>query len=46
MPAGPKAIAIRQDASELESFAAKEVRRYVYLRTGKLLPVKQGDERR
>ena len=41
-PAGPKAIAIRHDASELESFAANEVRRYVYLRTGKLLPVKRG----
>ena len=39
---GPKAIAIRRDASELESFAANEVRRYVYLRTGKLLQVKRG----
>jgi hypothetical protein len=39
---GPKAIAIRRDASELESFAAEEVRRYVFLRTGKLLAVKQG----
>lgn len=28
------------DASELESFAAKEVRRYLYLRTGRLLPLK------
>ena len=42
VPAGPKAIATRQDASELESFAANEVRRYVYLRTGKVLPVKRG----
>ncbi len=41
-PAGPKAIAIRRDASDLESFAANEVRRYVYLRTGKVLPVKRG----
>ena len=41
-PAGPKVIAIRQDASELECFAANEVRRYVYLRTGKVLPVKRG----
>lgn len=40
--AGPKAIVIRRDASELESFAANEVRRYVYLRTGKVLPVKRG----
>ena len=40
--AGPKAIAIRRDASELESFAANEVRRYVYLRSGKVLPVKRG----
>lgn len=42
VPAVPKAIAIRQDASELESLAANEVRRYVYLRTGKVLPVKRG----
>jgi hypothetical protein len=40
--AGPKVIAVRRDASELESFAAQEVRRYVFLRTGKLLPVKVG----
>jgi hypothetical protein len=39
---GPKLIALRRDASELESFAANEVRRYVYLRTGKVLPVKKG----
>jgi hypothetical protein len=42
VPAEPKAIAIRRDASELESFAANEVSRYVYLRTGKVLPVKKG----
>jgi len=35
-------VAITRDASELESFAANEVRRYVYLRSGKLLPVKRG----
>ncbi|HOX55681.1 MAG TPA: hypothetical protein P5205_05220 [Candidatus Paceibacterota bacterium] len=40
--AGPKVIAIRRDASELESLAANEVRRYAYLRTGKLLPVQRG----
>jgi hypothetical protein len=40
--AEPNVIAIRRDASELESFAAQEVRRYVFLRTGKLLAVKQG----
>jgi hypothetical protein len=42
VPAGPKLIAIRKDASELESFAANEVRRYVYLRTRQVLPVKRG----
>ena len=42
MLAGPKAVAIRRDASVLESFAANEVRRYVYLRSGKFLPVKRG----
>src|ERR1035441_8081823 len=40
--AEPKLIAIRRDASELEFFAANEVRRYLYLRTGKVLPVKRG----
>lgn len=42
VPAVPKLIAIRKNASALESLAANEVRRYVYLRTGKLLPVKRG----
>jgi hypothetical protein len=42
VPAGPKLIAVRHGASDLESFAANEVRRYVYLRAGKLLPVKRG----
>ncbi len=41
-PVPPTAIAIRRDASELESFAANEVSRYVYLRTGEVLPVKKG----
>jgi hypothetical protein len=39
---GPKAIALRRDASDLESLAANEIRRYVYLRTGQVLPVKRG----
>ena len=30
------------NASAIEWFAANEIRRYVYLRTGKLLPVKRG----
>ena len=38
----PEMITIRQDASALESLAANEVRRYVYLRTGKVLQVKKG----
>ena len=38
----PKLIAIRQDASPKEWLAANEVRRYVYLRTGTLLPVQRG----
>ena len=38
----PKVIVIRQDASEQEWLAANEVRRYIYLRTGKVLPVKKG----
>ena len=38
----PDVIAIRQDASALESLAANEVRRYVYLRTGKVMQVKKG----
>jgi len=41
-PAAPRLIAIRKNASDLESLAANEVRRYVYLRTGKLLPVRRG----
>ncbi len=38
----PNVIVIRKDASKLEAFAANEVRRYVYLRTGKVLPVRRG----
>jgi hypothetical protein len=41
-PLGPTVIAVRKNASELEWLAANEVRRYVYLRTGRLLPVKAG----
>ncbi|HVM49092.1 MAG TPA: hypothetical protein VMU04_13760 [Candidatus Acidoferrum sp.] len=43
--AGPALISVRKNASELESFAANELRRYVYLRTGKLLAVKPGASR-
>jgi hypothetical protein len=45
LTAAPKLIAIRKDASELETFAANEVRRYVYVRTGKLLPLKAAASR-
>jgi hypothetical protein len=38
----PAMIAIRQEATPLEALAANEVRRYVYLRTGKLLDVRRG----
>ncbi len=38
----PAAIAIRPEATALEVLAANEVRRYVYLRSGKLLPVTRG----
>ena len=36
----PVSIISPRDASPLEALAAKEVRRYVYLRTGRLLPYK------
>jgi len=36
-------IVLPQNASALETLAAKEVRRYVYLRSGKLLPIVQAD---
>jgi len=38
----PAVIGIREQASALESLAANEVRRYVYLRTGKVMQVKKG----
>jgi hypothetical protein len=40
--AEPEVIAIGQDASALESLAANEVRRYVYLRTGRVMRVEKG----
>jgi hypothetical protein len=42
VPRGPKVIALRKGASALEFFSAHELQRYVYLRTGRLLPLKQG----
>ncbi len=38
-PADSIAICRVEDASPAEKLAAKEVRRYIYLRTGKLLPI-------
>jgi hypothetical protein len=38
----PEAIMLRPHASKLEAWAGNEIRRYAYLRTGRLLPVKQG----
>ena len=35
----PAAVVCSKDASFAEKLAAKEIRRYVYLRTGKLLPI-------
>ncbi len=35
----PAAVVGARDASYAESLAAKEIRRYVYVRTGRLLPV-------
>jgi len=44
--AGPGVVIVcSPEASPLESFAAREVRRYVYLRTGKLLPTAESAER-
>ena len=42
-PAPPTAIVCSKDSTSLEKLAAKEVRRYVYLRTGKLLPIVASD---
>ena len=36
-------IVVDSEAGYLEKFAAKEVRRYLYLRTGKLIKIIQGD---
>lgn len=41
-PRVPRLVTIRPDATALERFAAEEIRRYVYLRTGRLLPVQKG----
>jgi hypothetical protein len=38
----PRTIIVPQGASYAEMLAAKEVRRYVYLRTGQLLPIVEG----
>jgi len=38
----PETIAIRRHAAGLESLAANEVRRYAYLRTGRVMQVKWG----
>jgi hypothetical protein len=38
-PAAPVAIVHASNASPAEKLAAKEIRRYIYLRTGKLLPI-------
>jgi hypothetical protein len=38
-PAEPKAVVVAQEAPFAERLAAKEIVRYVYLRTGKLLPI-------
>ena len=40
---GP-AIIISEDAAPLEDLAAREIRRYIYLRTGELLPVERKAE--
>ena len=40
---GPSII-ISKDASALEELASKEVRRYLYLRTGKLVPIEPRDD--
>lgn len=37
---GAQTIVFNHEASEIEQLAAQEVRRYVYLRTGALLPIK------
>jgi hypothetical protein len=39
----PARIVVSRDASWLETVAARELRRYVYLRTGELLPIRPAD---
>jgi hypothetical protein len=39
----PASILVPPGASYLESLAAREVRRYVYLRTGQLLPIRKAE---
>jgi len=39
----PATIVLAQDAAPLEALAAREVRRYVYLRTGEVLPIVPAD---
>jgi hypothetical protein len=41
LPGTPDRIVVAPEASASERFAAREVRRYVYLRTGTLLPICQ-----
>ena len=40
--AGARSISVGPSASALERFAARELQRYVYLRTGELLPIAPG----
>lgn len=39
----PNQIAVPADASPLVKFAAAEARRYIYVRTGQLLPIAEGE---
>ncbi|MFO8013307.1 MAG: malectin domain-containing carbohydrate-binding protein [Phycisphaerae bacterium] len=41
--ARPTTIVVSRDADPLEVLAAREVRRYVYLRTGRVLPIVRAD---
>jgi hypothetical protein len=38
----PQGIVVRPGATALEHLAGRELRRYIYLRTGRLLPIHQG----
>lgn len=42
LPAQPRVV-LPRDASQLEALAGREVQRYVYLRTGRLLPLRVTD---